>query len=262
VILLKATATAWVAGEPQPGLVSVEFVDALGVTHVVTDKCSVISETLGPRAAYPMEVELRCRVRRNDLDRQSRRRHWIDLGPWGLAAPEQRFLVTHEQLSWSPPAERADLSIAARQALGLIAFRRWRTVIGLVSPILDQVEAHLWDFATVGEHTFDAWYDAYPLPGRGDGEALDADLETDAARRGVPSSRLRTAVDALLEITHDGLFTGVESAWSLAALDRLESALRPDGVPLPEPGLVADSLWINDAWGRPHASVVEGWRNI
>ncbi|MEV6103033.1 hypothetical protein [Nocardia sp. NPDC051981] len=60
---LPATATGWLADEPQPGLILVELVDAHGRPHQMVDKSVIFSsDLLLPSSTYPRSVSIRCTI--------------------------------------------------------------------------------------------------------------------------------------------------------------------------------------------------------
>ncbi|MCU1641387.1 MAG: hypothetical protein JWN03_1662 [Nocardia sp.] len=59
---LPATAAYWLCDEPQPGLVLVEFVDALGRPHWLIDKCAIFGADLLPTSTYPRPTGIRCAI--------------------------------------------------------------------------------------------------------------------------------------------------------------------------------------------------------
>ncbi|MDX2088931.1 MAG: hypothetical protein SFX73_13825 [Kofleriaceae bacterium] len=61
---VRCLAVRWISEDPFPGLVECHLVDANGTVHVLVDKTAVLDDTdrLRPGAAYPMELQLDCRV--------------------------------------------------------------------------------------------------------------------------------------------------------------------------------------------------------
>lgn len=60
---LRATATRWVADEPQPGIVEVQFTDHSGHLVTIHEKSAVISgDLLLPTTPYPVEIRLQCEI--------------------------------------------------------------------------------------------------------------------------------------------------------------------------------------------------------
>lgn len=59
---LRATATRWVADEPQPGIIEVQFTDYHGRVVTIHEKSAVISGELLPTTDYPVEVRLLCEI--------------------------------------------------------------------------------------------------------------------------------------------------------------------------------------------------------
>ncbi|GAA4622174.1 hypothetical protein GCM10023113_02100 [Cellulomonas oligotrophica] len=165
-----------------------------------------------------------------------------------------------EQPARVPPAVYADPSVAARQAVGLLTFRRWRRVVGLDCGSLETLEEHLWQRATVEPTTFDAWYRAHPLVTFDDD--MPDDLRRAVAVSGVDQDEAEAAIDALVEITYGGLFTGLVSETSLESLDALGRVTTRHGVPLADPAPFTGSLWVDDAWGRPDAATLRRWRDV
>jgi hypothetical protein len=61
---VRATAVRWISDEPQPGLVEVQLVLADGSVMSLVDKPPIFDagDRLRPDAAYPIDLELDCRV--------------------------------------------------------------------------------------------------------------------------------------------------------------------------------------------------------
>lgn len=263
-MFLRCSATRWVADDPQPGLVEIAFTDADGRIHRFVEKCSVVDadNRLHRSAAFPVEVQVACRPHHQDF-RPAVEVHYpcVDLTPWGVSHEGELFAVERGSLTWGEPADYSDLSVAARQAVGLVTFRRWRERVGLELSDLAALEEHLWAFSAVTPDTFNAWFEAHPLTRLGMSDPLPESLSRAAMHRGVNPARLRRAIDSLMAITYGGLFGGLESSWSLRDLQSLGEVTCRDGVPLVEPGGFAGSLWVDDDWGRPSAAVVNQWRS-
>jgi hypothetical protein len=265
VILLRGRATRWLADDPQPGLVEIEFDDADGRTHRFVEKSAVIdaADAVHAGAEYPVAIEIACRPH------NQRRRSFtdppinaIDLSPWGIGEEGVLYSVKREALTWGPPARYSDLSVAARQAVALVTFRRWRAAIGLQASELDALEEHLWEHASVGPDTFDAWYESHPLPELDWPDPLPAPLAGAIEAAGLNPADVRPALDALTEITYGGLFSGIESRRSLDELETvIEFARRYDITHAPADAFT-DSLWIDHDWGRPSDTVISKWRAI
>lgn len=243
-MVVEARATRWVADEPFPGLVEIELVDSHGRTHRFTEKCSVVDDgdRLRPDAAYPIEIALACRIRTDE------RFPRIDLTPWGIEEDTTTYAVEPSRLSWRKPAAYSDLSIAARQAVALVAFRRWSERAGVRPDGLDRLEEHLWCFSPMTPERFGAWYDEHPLA------TLDPQYGDDR--------ELSAALAALVQITYGGLFGGLDSLWSLRDLTSVGRFTSAGGVPLPAPDAFVDSLWADHAWGRPSPGLIRRWRRM
>lgn len=56
--LVRATATRWVADEPFPGIVEVQFTQHDGSVVTIREKCAVIDRDLSKATSYPAEVLL------------------------------------------------------------------------------------------------------------------------------------------------------------------------------------------------------------
>jgi hypothetical protein len=56
--LVRATATRWVADEPIPGIVEVQFAQHDGSLVTIHEKCAVIDRGLSKATGYPAEVLL------------------------------------------------------------------------------------------------------------------------------------------------------------------------------------------------------------
>lgn len=59
---LRATATRWVAGGPQLGMVEVQFSDHNGHVVTIREKSAVIGGELLPTTPCPVEVRLLCEI--------------------------------------------------------------------------------------------------------------------------------------------------------------------------------------------------------
>lgn len=60
---LRATATRWVADEPQPGIVEVQFTDYSGHLVTIHEKSAVVcADLLLPTTRYPVEIRLQCEI--------------------------------------------------------------------------------------------------------------------------------------------------------------------------------------------------------
>ncbi|HEY3557315.1 MAG TPA: hypothetical protein VGL05_07625 [Kribbella sp.] len=96
---LRAHAVRWVSDEPMPGWVEVEFEDADGVRHVVSDKPPVFGghEQLGPDAEYPIEVLVACEIVAVDAERV----RITTERPWGTSTADGRteFVVHRHHLA-------------------------------------------------------------------------------------------------------------------------------------------------------------------
>lgn len=262
-LFLRATATGWVDDEPHPGLVSVEIVDADGVVHRLLEKCSAIDAGLGPRTRYPVEVSIACAARDQGYRRADNATiNVVDLSPWGVGDPEATYAVEPDRLRCVSPLQHADLSVAARQAAGIVTFRRWREAVGLQGRAFATLEDHLSQYASVTQETFEAWFCSHRLTRRRPGQRLPWALRRAVAARGLDQDAVAHAVLQLVQITYDGIYGGIESAMSLARLHELESVTTGNGVPLASADDFAGSLWIDDDWGRPEADVLERWRQV
>lgn len=263
-MLLRCLATRWVSDVPQPGLVEIEVLDADGRVHRLTEKCSVVDADgrLHASSPYPLELEIACRPHHEDfrpVDRSSR--PCVDLTPWGVGDASELFTVERARLTWRRPAIYSDLSVAARQAVALVTFRRWRRRVGLDAVELDALDAHLWAYATVGPGTFDSWHEADPLTRLGGGDPLPDEISLAARSCGVDLPSFRRALGSLIEITYGGLFGRIESSWSLRELQTVGQFTSRDGVPLVAPDGFIDSLWVDNAWGSPSTAQVARWRS-
>lgn len=263
-LYLRAMATGWVADEPQPGTVRLAIVDAEGATHQWVEKCSVIDpdHRLTPRADYPIAVGIACVPRYQELGSDPWLLHnEVELSPWGVGEPGATYVVAREQLICVPPLLHSDLSLAARQAVAVATFRRWRSAVGLDRPELDAVENHLCQFALVTSETFGRWERSEPwfLRRVRRGRRLPWGLASAAKAAGVDRDDLRHAIDALQGISCDGLYGGIDSAESLARLHDLGSITERNGVPLASADDYPGSLWIDDDMGRPSQDVIDGW---
>ncbi|RKQ84878.1 hypothetical protein C8N24_6508 [Solirubrobacter pauli] len=264
-ILLRGLVTRWLTDDPQPGLVEIQFDDVDGRAHRFVEKSAVIDSVgaVHPGADYPIAIGIACRPHdqryRPDKDDPI---NSVDLSPWGVGDEGALYSVDREALAWAPPATYSDLSVVARQAVALVTFRRWRATVGLVAPELDALEQHLWRFATVVPETFDAWYEADGLMTLEPSDPLPARLRGAIESAGSDPGHVRSAIDALVEITYGGLFGGIQSGSSLEQLNTVvEFAARQGITPAPADPFI-DSLWIDDDWGRPSATLVSQWRDV
>lgn len=263
VMVLRCAAIRWVADDPQPGLVEIEFPDVDAGAHRFVEKCSVVDadDRLGPFAMYPVDVQIACRPHHNDFRPAAMVSYpCVDLTPWGIAGDTELFTVERGRLNWCEPTEYSDLSVAARQAVALVTFRRWRARVGLEHRDLDALEEHLWAYAAITPATFDAWYEADPLTQLPSGDPLPEGISQAAESCGVDVTGLSRAVQSLIDITYGGLFGAIESSWSLRELLAVGEFTSPDGVSLVEPGAFAGSLWVDHDWGRPSSELVNQWR--
>lgn len=241
------------------GFVQVEVVDVDGDRHRFREKAAAVVAPEHPdtRTADPVPVQVPCLpVRRTNRYRRPEVHN--EVVPVSRATRgEKPIRVRREQLTWTAPAVYSDLSVAARQAAALVTFRRWLDAVGVRSPELETTIEHLWQFPTVEPSTFDAWYDS-----RWDGELEPEALREIAAVVGVREDRLDEALDALVEITHGGLFSGITSTASLRELEAVGRFTARHGVPLAPAALFVDDLWIDDDWGRPSGALVARWRAL
>lgn len=264
VMFLRCSAMRWVSDVPRPGVVEIEFPDADGRVRRLTEKSSVVDADgrLQPTSRYPLEVHIACRPHHQEFRPADGSSHpCVDLTPSGVCDASELFTVERSRLTWGPPAAYSDLSIAARQAVALVTFRRWRRRIGMGAAGLDALDGHLWVFATVHADTFNSWYQADPLTRLGS-DPLPDEISLAATSCGVSLPNLRQALESLIEITYGGLFGRVESSWSLRELQAVGQFTSRDGVSLVEPDGFIDSLWVDDAWGRPSTAQVARWRSI
>lgn len=264
-ILLRGLATRWLADEPQPGWVEIQFDDVDGHTHRFVEKSAVIDSTgaVRPGADYPIAIGILCRPHhqpyRPDKDGQV---NSVDLSPWGVGDDGALYSVGRDALNWAAPATYSDLSVVARLAAALVTFRRWRGAIGLEAAELDALEQHLWRFATVVPETFDAWYESDALATLESSDPLPARLGGAIEAAGLNPSHVRSAIDGLVEIAYGGLFGAIESRWSLEQLNTVVEFAARQGIPPVPADPFIDSLWIDDDWGRPSDALVSRWRAI
>lgn len=261
-IQLAATVTAF-SDDAFPGWVDVQFHDSHGISHTISEKAPVIGEGLDPRGPFPQPVALTCEVLHQDFQvRSDAPHHIVSLAPRGLGEAGETYSVARQQLSHVRPTVYSDLSVSARQAVALIAFQRWLRGAGVNSPILDDLTHHLWEFSLVTPDGFRGGYEAHPwtkadLIGRPPKALLEV---ADAHALGVEP--FTGAVHSLIFLTYGGLFGGIESAWSLEELGRLLAFTRGNGIEDPDPEPMADSLWVDDEWGRHTSEQVDRWRRL
>jgi hypothetical protein len=100
---IRARAVRWMADEPSPGLVEVEFSDAAGQLCRFVDKAPIFDSTgtLGSSSRYPVELDLACTI----VARQANSHVVSTAEPWGLESVDGRFtfVVRPEQLVAAPP---------------------------------------------------------------------------------------------------------------------------------------------------------------
>ncbi len=60
--LVRATVTRWVADEPFPGVVEVQFAERDGRVVTIHEKCAVVNALLDRTAPYPVEVLLDAQI--------------------------------------------------------------------------------------------------------------------------------------------------------------------------------------------------------
>lgn len=264
-LLLQGLVTQWVADDPQPGLVRIEITDADGQVHRVEEKAAVVDADGGLTAStrYPAPVQIACRPRRQEQrPHDGRTLNVVDLTPWGVDDDTTLYPVERDSLTWTEPAIYSDLSIRARQATGLVTFRRWRHVVRLAVPELTTLENHLWDSITTVPDTFDTWHESHPLTQLGANEPWPQNVQDEIASCGINPGATREAVTALVGITHGGLFAGIDSASSLRKLETVGRFTAQRGVPLASSEGFVDSLWIDDNWGRPSEALAHRWHAI
>ncbi|MFE6236071.1 hypothetical protein [Cellulosimicrobium sp. NPDC057862] len=264
-IFLGARVTRWLTDVPQPGLVEIQLDDVDGCTHRLVEKSAVVDSTGVVRrdGRFPIAVGLACRPRTQypGLDAQGRV-NAVDLSPWGIGDDDTVYAIGRENLTWAPPAVYSDLSVRARQAAGLVTFRRWRASVGLSASELDALEEHLWQYALVTPETFDAWHEADPLTGLASSGSLPAPLLRSLEASGIDPVELRSVIVSLIEITYGGLFGRIESRRSLSELATVIAFAQRQGVAPAPADAFADCLWIDDDWGRPTESIVSSWRAV
>lgn len=263
-LLLRGLVTGWIADDPQPGLVQIEITDADGRVHRLEEKTAVVDagELLSPHTDYPVEIQIACLPRHQEYRPSERMLNVVDLSPWGVDDAAVLYPAQRDQLSWAAPTVYSDLSVCARQACALVTFGRWRESVGLTSDELTTLEDHLWQYATVTPETFNAWYQSHPLACLGQDEPLPAHLQDSVAASSARMADVRRAVDALTGITYGGLFSGIESHWSLNELEALGQITARYGVSLASADAFVQSLWIDHAWGRPDAELVSLWQTM
>lgn len=263
VLLLRGSATRWVAAAPQPGLVQIEIADADGGVHRLVEKSAVVDAAglLHAHSQYPVEIQIACLPRYQEYrPGELGTVNVIDLSPWGVGDPATLYPVRRAQLSWAAPATHSDLSVCARQAVALVTFRAWRESVGLDREEFATLEDHLWRYATITPDMFGAWWESHPLVRLGPDEPLPAQIRDSAAARGIGQDDVRQAVHALIGITYGGLFGRIESQWSLGELETLGRITAKYGVLLASADSFTDSLWIDHDWGRADDELVSRWR--
>jgi hypothetical protein len=99
---IRAHAVRWIAHEPQPGLVEVEFSDAADQRCRFVDKAPIFDSTgtLGSSSPYPVELDLACTI----VERQAGSLVVSTTDPWGLESVDGRstLVVLPEQVV-APP---------------------------------------------------------------------------------------------------------------------------------------------------------------
>jgi hypothetical protein len=100
---IRAKAVRWLADEPIPGLVEVEFADADDQRWRFVDKAPIFDREarLTSTASYPMEVDLACTI----VDRTADRVVVSTAEPWGIESVDGRssFVVRADQLISGAP---------------------------------------------------------------------------------------------------------------------------------------------------------------
>ncbi|QIS12221.1 hypothetical protein [Nocardia arthritidis] len=74
---LPATASVWLTDDPQPGLVLVEFTDAIGRPHQLVDKSAIFGSDLHPTSAYPRPTAVRCTIEDINGEIATVSVHWV-----------------------------------------------------------------------------------------------------------------------------------------------------------------------------------------
>lgn len=213
-----------------------------------------------PERTRPDVVGLLCTPVAQRFDSAWNRINEVDLPVKDEADCYIRHSAYRDQLVFAPPTQHSDLSVAARQALALVTFRRWRSAVGLQMEELDSLEDHLWEYLTLTSETFRSWYERDPFTRRWP-DSLKSRLReaVTACHLGYPA--VAEGIDALISITYGGLFGGIESDWSLRDLNRV-FALTSSQVRAPSADLFVHSLWIDKDWGRHDPALVARWRAI
>jgi hypothetical protein len=78
---LSATVVSWLADEPQPGLVLVEFADAHGRPHQLVGKSAYFSGDLLPTSTYPCPTSIQCTIEDVDDGIATVSTWWLTGGP-------------------------------------------------------------------------------------------------------------------------------------------------------------------------------------
>ncbi len=161
------------------------------------------------------------------------------------------------------PSPYDDLPLRPLQAVALLGFQRWRVVVELADPGLDELCEHLWQWMTVEPATFDDWH-RWCM--ESDAGRLEADVPSDLAElavtRGIEPTDLQRVLKDLSDITHFSLFTVPHHDEALRMLQRLGAYFTRWGVTLPPPATfhaVPDSA---DGWGKPSSQHVQHWRTL
>ncbi|GAB3895087.1 hypothetical protein ACFQ1S_04965 [Kibdelosporangium lantanae] len=78
---LPATAECWLADDPQPGMVLVEFNDAHGRPHQLVGKCAWFDGDLLPTSTYPCPTVVPCRIEEVENGVATVSTRWMTGGP-------------------------------------------------------------------------------------------------------------------------------------------------------------------------------------
>ncbi|CAM3104451.1 hypothetical protein [Stackebrandtia soli] len=99
---LRCEAVRWIADEPFPGLIEVQFIDADGRTWSLVDKAAIFgaAEDLEPDSNYPAAVTVACVLRGADEQVGNDGGVTISTSPDGVTSPDGRdtFTVTRDRI--------------------------------------------------------------------------------------------------------------------------------------------------------------------
>ena len=161
------------------------------------------------------------------------------------------------------------LSVGARLAAALLTVESWLRAHKMDDAGISAVLEHMWQWLTVTNETFGAWYDFYEVQGPDDllaaidEEPLPRRVAFICEKRGVPAEELAMLLADVVNMVYDELFGAVNLDHSLERLRRVEAVAARSGISLPSaerfsvPGLMAQD---RHGWGQATVDQVASWR--